>query len=843
MPTDFVAESLKEFSEQEKAAEVTLSQGLVTLLSEQLYKSPMKAIEELVVNSFDADATECRLAVSPPSDLVQQKHAFVAVYDNGKGMDVEGLVDLWCIGRSRKRDSDYKKRFQRTQIGKFGIGKLASYAVAHRLTYVTRSASELLAVSMDFRRFSAPDRSSTSAIDLPIVRITNWDGLLSDSRFEAVIDAAKLPSEAFDEETWTLALLEDLKNKSAEIKQGRLRWVLATAMPLRPDFRLFLNGEEIKSSKEEYKKIVEFDVADLPDGRLSTLRKKTSQDWRRENGALASDSFPAGIRGSVIVCERSLKGKSDDLQRSYGFFIRVRGRLINEDDPLFGLDPLSHQTFNCFRADIDVDDLDAYLLSSREEIEAATIERDLKALLEQLFNEARQRRDDHYESIFRKEETKREGERPFIAPRLVEHPVADVLASSPDMKGGTDADENWFYLQVEDQVEISSLLHQLYAGERKPYRYDYENLGQNSRMVKFDVQNAKFTLNCDHEYVKANADDGRSKRVLEDLVTAEALLEVYLREENVPAHVVGEILERRDSLLRGLAKDHAISLAAIAGELRDAAADQYNLEVALVRAARGLGFVAKHISGSGEPDGIARWIDYPQGESKITLEAKSSKGEPSLAQLDFAGLAEHVQSPKYQAQGCLLVAPAYPGSTKGGGSAAATRATENRISCWTIDQLARVVEQAEMRHVTPNDVLNVVLNAFTPDDVSQAVDNLLSEPLGNKQALYRAILHELRELEGKATKSGRSFDMILGRLVDRPNFELVELKNVKDALLEMSGASKGTLQISGESVRVLASLDEIERRLESLLGEAATPRRRGPFRKDSKGAEGGEKKT
>lgn len=274
------------------------------------------------------------------------------------------------------------------------------------------------------------------------MRITDWDGLLSNERFQEVIDATKIPAESFDGETWTLALLEELKDKAKEMKQGRLRWVLSTAMPLRADFKLFLNGEEVTSAKEDFEKIVEFNAAELPDNRLSILREKTSQEWKRKNDHLVSESFPAGIKASVIVCAKSLKGKSDDLQRSYGFFIRVRGRLINEDDPLFGLDPLSHQTFNSFRADIAVDDLDAYLLSSREEIEAATVEREFKALLEQLFNEARQRRDDHYENLFKKEQTKREGERPFIEPRLVERPVADVLAASPEMKGGTDADDS-----------------------------------------------------------------------------------------------------------------------------------------------------------------------------------------------------------------------------------------------------------------------------------------------------------------------------------------------------------------------------------------------------------------
>ena len=38
---------------------------------------------------------------------------------------------------------------------------------------------------------------------------------------------------------------------------------------------------------------------------------------------------------------------------------RVRERLVNLDDPLFGLHPLSFKTFNRFRADLEADDLDA----------------------------------------------------------------------------------------------------------------------------------------------------------------------------------------------------------------------------------------------------------------------------------------------------------------------------------------------------------------------------------------------------------------------------------------------------------------------------------------------------
>src|SRR4051794_21241222 len=80
--------------------QVRLSNELVRLLSEQLYQSPLKAVEELVVNSYDADAGECRIYVPEVADRDKEP---VLVFDNGSGMDEAGLTDLWHIGRSNKR--------------------------------------------------------------------------------------------------------------------------------------------------------------------------------------------------------------------------------------------------------------------------------------------------------------------------------------------------------------------------------------------------------------------------------------------------------------------------------------------------------------------------------------------------------------------------------------------------------------------------------------------------------------------------------------------------------------------------------------------------------------------
>jgi HSP90 family molecular chaperone len=127
--------------------DVRLGYGIVRLFSEGLYVSPNKAIEELVANSFDAGAH--RVVVLLPSSFHDQG-ATIAVLDDGEGMDAAGLKQHWLIGKSDKRSLTRRPR-GRQQIGKFGIGKLASYVLANRLTHISKKGSKYYSTSMDFR--------------------------------------------------------------------------------------------------------------------------------------------------------------------------------------------------------------------------------------------------------------------------------------------------------------------------------------------------------------------------------------------------------------------------------------------------------------------------------------------------------------------------------------------------------------------------------------------------------------------------------------------------------------------------------------------------------------------
>ena len=68
--------------------------------------------------------------------------------------------------------------------------------------------------------------------------------------------------------SWTVAIMSSLKEKVHEIRTGTLEWVLRTAMPLRPDFGIWLNGTKLTPSKQGKgllkKWILGKDLAQLP---------------------------------------------------------------------------------------------------------------------------------------------------------------------------------------------------------------------------------------------------------------------------------------------------------------------------------------------------------------------------------------------------------------------------------------------------------------------------------------------------------------------------------------------------------------------------------------------------
>ena len=212
-------------------------------------------------------------------------------------MDIQGFRDLWKIGESTKRDPRRESK-DRPPIGKFGIGKLATYVLAKGLTYVCKHDGKYRAVTMDFsilekkpglKKMNLKVREIAESDAQQIVApVTKWDG-------DGV--ALKLFGKKAAK-TWTAAAMTDLSPMARQLTPGRLQHVLRTALPLNPQFNLFFNGERLEPQK-----------VDLPRVQTWTIGK---DDAVAKELDFKTGTTPAGEPFVIVQLRRNL-GHSRDL--------------------------------------------------------------------------------------------------------------------------------------------------------------------------------------------------------------------------------------------------------------------------------------------------------------------------------------------------------------------------------------------------------------------------------------------------------------------------------------------------------------------------------------------------
>ena len=346
--------------------DVQLSYKIVKLFSEGLYASTNKAVEELVANSFDAGASSVHVLLSTN---LHAQDATIAVIDNGEGMDQEGLKRHWLIGISNKRELP-KLPKGRKQIGKFGIGKLSTYVLANRLTHISKNNSKYYMTTMDYHLIDKRvdrDIEPKRPIKIGLFELTAKQAgqYLRPWTESAGFKAAEMPLFGNGSpESWTVSIMSALKPKVHEIRTGRLRWVLRTALPLRPDFAIWLNGENLKPSKEGKNLLKKWTIGknmdDIPKPAPKDITTSEDKSLPEDDVHRFGLDVPdlGRITGYVEAYKDLLTGyKSDNFSRSHGFFVYVYGRLINVDDGHFGISPneLKHGIFNRFRLVVYID--------------------------------------------------------------------------------------------------------------------------------------------------------------------------------------------------------------------------------------------------------------------------------------------------------------------------------------------------------------------------------------------------------------------------------------------------------------------------------------------------------
>ena len=596
---------------------------IIEHFSKHLYRSPNKAVEELVANSFDAFATEAHVFTPGPYTASR-----VIVWDNGESMDVEGLKQLWWIAKSPKSNGDrVGEREGRTRkiIGKFGIGKLSSYSVGEVISHVCRNQGEFYIVSIDYGQIEgtngAPPISSLNPITAPICRLPK------ERAFELVRDLFDVPPPSIETmlngDSWTFAIIEQLK--VSDLSPGRLMWVLGNGMPLRPDFRINVNGNKVES-KLKKQAVVNWDfgskeVVDVIRSRWDNAVAKSEVHPIVEFDSRAgldpnapTEEIPfvrfahlGPVWGHVRLFDDTLlKYRSAEHGRSHGFFLFVRGRLLNpDDDQLFLPDP-SFQTFYRSQFVIYADDLDDKLLADRQRLrEDESVVQEIELLQRALAGIARttvEARDVEQEADQSTDSILPVGSRTYYR-----DPLNALLLKVP----------------IED---ISDFDPATVGVERK-------HLGENARISEVALKEGKFHINADHPYYSVLAKRaGQSRAAREFLRTfdlfaiSERLLEGYLLDIGIPEKKAEEVVTWREGLFRQLAISYDETPERVAEMRRTSHVGGRQFEKALRDVFADMGFSAEHDGQSGQKDILVVATVGPESY-KFIVEAKGSKND------------------------------------------------------------------------------------------------------------------------------------------------------------------------------------------------------------------------
>lgn len=791
--------------------DVTISSRIIELFSAGLYSSPNKAFEELICNSYDAFAS--KVSVYSPDDPTVS-NAYIWVCDNGEGLDAGELKQLWKIGESLKRkDKDREKK--RLQIGQFGIGKLSTYILARKLTYLSKKSERYILATMDYNLIN----DDVNGIKIDEREVTEEEVRQIANEY---IRPELLNFELFGEKaskTWTISLMTELKPKASEIKLGRLKWILSTALPLNPGFKLKFNGAEVESSKVKtpiMKRWIigkEDETLEKIDGAVSRVEKLTSG----EEKYFVDLQNLKGINGEFILYEDSLvEGKSSNLGRSHGIFLSIRGRLINLDDPLLGMEAFSHGAFNRTRIIINADELDDNLTSTREAVKDSVPFSQLKEYIKKKFNnevrkfyfDQEKKRDQEKSVSYRMAQTSyTTSRRPvynFIQKFFEDKIINPLLIEKPTL----DKKEQLLGLYERDLETGEQVIEKI--------EYDYKQIEE--PIAKLNLLTKTLWINKSHPYVANYIDSNNNLIPLESMIITEVLTESHLYELSLDEGMINDIIKKRDSTLRQLALSDKMGIPTAAMFLKESLDNATGLEEAVARVLTVFGFEVTPIGGSGEPDGKAEaCLGFSEeGKKKsysLTYDAKSTaKNKIAAATAHLSGLRRHRE--KYSADFSLEVAIDYQGSTDEI-SAISIEAKNEKVTMLTAKDLIKLLLLITPKQIGLDKLRELFETCYAPQDVHEWIENI--EKLKVEKPPYYELIDIVYELQ-KTDSEAPVLSIIRYQLKEKMKKDYSTMQ-VREWLILLSNLVPGSVTIDGDYVGVQASAQIIKERVHKAIND------------------------
>ncbi|MFK0025589.1 ATP-binding protein [Streptomyces sp. NPDC090798] len=807
---------------------VEISFEIIRLFSEGLYQSPHKAIEELVSNSFDAGAKSARI-ITPRSKSEDPLGAdSLWVIDNGSGMDEEGFARLWRVAESTKSaDSTVQGR---RPIGQFGIGKLAAYVLAWRLTHISKVGEYYYYASMDFKKVEGKRQNDPNAgpvsLELHIVEEDEARDLLEEVQakdpkaWDMMFGAKAAP-------TWTAAALSDFKTLFEKFRPGVLSWVMRTGLPLASDFKIFLNGEELRSAKEDAVVLKDFKIGGPSDKAAQKLGIETTAT------GILIPGIEGEITGNATLYEKPLiTGKSLQYGRSNGFFIRVRGRVINLEQELFGLETLNLAVWHRFKMEVHADGLRTHLLSSREGVRASDALEQFRDYLRAKFNEARVvYTAENKEKLvgFDLKLLLKEGSPSILADPLVaaiQNAVVQAQQPSHYITAPSHLDEDeraeWIEEFSRDVMEQPFLDVQI------------RDMGAYDRLAEYDAKTRILYINQEHPFVAKIMAHSKNQTPATLFATSEVLTDAFLREGGISPEITAEVFALRDRALRQIAGDYGPDAAEVLRHLSIADQNKDALEKAVGQAFLVLGFQYERRGGNrGGADGILD-ARLGRGENKledfrIVYDAKTTAGSSiPVDKVHFDALWDFIH--EESADFGFFIGKKFDGQDKDDSSVnrrTALGRVDRPMTVMLTAQLRRLVELHYQFGVTLNQIRELFTSALTVKEVEKWLDALESSFRETQQPVPLKKLLRGIEREKGDIKSQPNVYAVRATDPRLRGYEPAKLIAALQAVQTIVGSRWLEVNPASGDVRMSHTADsiitEVDRRLQDDLGLPAVP--------------------
>lgn len=734
---------LEQFGKVIDNIDVKISYKIIELFSAGLYSSPNKAFEELICNSYDAFAS--KVSVFLPDDLTEEG-AYIFVADNGEGLNQEEMKDLWKIGESKK-SSMVEEEGQRLQIGQFGIGKLSTYILAHKLTYISKKANRYLLVTMDYNRI----QTSTEQLQLEEKELLLSEAQELVNKYTTINGKNIIDFELFGdkaETNWTISLLTNLKPKAAEIQKGRLKWILETALPLNPQFNLNFNGTPLVSSKVNIGIAKQWIMGQDDHAAEDLAFAHPAYDDKKKEYYVDFDSLNHVTGKFILYNESLLGGKSAQNGRSHGIFLSIRGRLVNLDDPLLGMPAFSHGPFNHCQILIEADDLNRYLTSTREAVKESKALTELKAYIQRKFNELRTF---YFDQEDAKQKTKTIGYRlAQTSYSYSQKPITNFIEkfyngdiANPLLIQKPTCNKDELLRNFCDEEGINQVITSV----------QWEIMDAHVPIAKLDLQTKTLHINALHPFVSNYCESYKSTIPLENITIAEVLLEAHMYEIGIDELQINSIIYKRDELLRQLAFSDKEGIPAVAQLLDESVANPTGLENAVYRALSALGFETQKLGGNGKPDGFASAnLGYDSSKAlrsyTLTYDAKSTQSKAIAAgTAKLSGIKRHQND--YKATYSLEVAIDFEGGSKDD-SAIAKEARDQKVTLMRVKDLAKLVLYSVPKQLSLTKLKELFETCYTPEEVSKWVNDFIATEV--EKPPYNEIISIIYTLQKEDTE-------------------------------------------------------------------------------------------